>query len=108
MAVAARRLAVSAQEAWSLAMLATVVPYLASMHVLIIRLKGRRPDLYQRLGRPPLSGSPFEKGTWGLMLFVVSGFPDFPARGVRGPLWASRVLLVAALCLMFPTLWMSA
>ena len=83
----------------SLALLALVGAYLVSVWILIARLQMTRPDLYQRLGEPTGLFSPLAASTWKLLFFVLPGFPEPSARGVRAAVWATRVLLAACLWL---------
>lgn len=78
----------------SLTYLHLIIAYLISVWVLIIRLQTARPDLYKRLASPSEMFNPFEKGTWQLSFFILTGYPEPSARGVRLAVWASRVLLV--------------
>ena len=75
--------------------------YLVSVWALIARLQTARPDLYQQLGKPTGLFSPLAPGTWQLMLFVLTGFPEPSARRVRFAVWTTRVLLALSLWLLF-------
>ncbi len=92
----------------SLALFGLVGAYLVSVWILIARLQTTRPDLYQRLGTPTGLFSPLAAGTWRLLFFVLTGFPEPSSRGVRGAVWATRFLLVACLWVLLdprPTQW---
>lgn len=85
-----------------------VIAYLISVWVLIIILQTSRPDLYKRLENPSENFSPFEIGTWYLSLFIITGYPEPSARGIRGSVWATRVLLIVNIWILLdsrPILW---
>src|SRR5688572_5986155 len=83
-----------------LARFGCISAYLVSVWILIARLQTARPDLYERLARPTDFFSPLAAGTWKLLFFVLTGYPEPSARGVRGAVWATRTLLVASVWLL--------
>jgi hypothetical protein len=80
-----------------LALSALVGAYLVSVWILVARLQAARPDLYRRLGEPTGFFSPLAAGTWKLLFFILTGFPEPSARGVGRSVWTTRALL--AVCL---------